>query len=164
MMYTVREGFWENWGDNYNGELLSYEEVEELAKAWDKPIDELMEQLEVFGEDEPSSTSLYRISYFDDQDNERSIILSGKSKEEVGILFAEICDDLEGGASGGLNYIDEIAVLTEEEADLVKRYNMADWSDKKALASDVCAVYEKHGCENLIDEELMAALQPEVTR
>lgn len=47
-MYRVKEEYFDDWGfgESYSDAPISEEEIERLAKEWDKPVEELMEQVE----------------------------------------------------------------------------------------------------------------------
>lgn len=88
---------------------------------------------------------IYHISYFDDEESRASITLFGDNKEEVTDVFFEIKDTLQGGADGGLNYVDEIATLDEEEEETVRSYYSGSEKEKCMLAEAYVAILEKYG-------------------
>lgn len=53
-MYVIKQEYWASWCDNDADAMkpISESEIIRLGKEWDKPLKELMEQVELIEEDE----------------------------------------------------------------------------------------------------------------
>ena len=108
------------------------------------------------------TTKIYEIHYFDNDDCGRSVTLFGQNKEEVTNIFFEIGDTFQDGNGGGLNYIDEIATLDEDEADIVRQYHSGSELEKRLLVNDYIEILNKYDVEP--DEEDLFFTRPEPKR
>ena len=59
MMYTIKAEYVDLWGDNAEA-VITEDDLEMIARGWEKPVDELLKQLNVYNYDSA-------VSFMDDE-------------------------------------------------------------------------------------------------